>query len=190
MGPSSGESPNPDRDHDSGTRIPTALRRLDAAVGRVSRLAAGLGAVIALAILGIVIYAVVMRYLFAAPQVWTDEMASFLMVLMVMLGVAETLRRGEHIGVDLLTGRLGPRGRRLVEIWSMAAVLVVSGVLFASALGMTRFSRLVGIVSEGHMEVPMWIPQSSILIGMALLIIAAANRLLRLLTAPDDPAGS
>lgn len=164
-----------------------AVERL---VDGLARLAAGLAALIALALLAIVAYGVVMRYLFVAPQVWTDETATFLLVLMVMLGLAEVLRRDEHIAVDLVTSRLGPRGRRLVGIWSMLAVLAVSGVLFASAWKMVAFSSMVGLVSSGHMEVPMWIPQASLLLGMALLMLAAANRLLRLLLhvadAPED----
>ena len=162
------------------------VRAADRVVGVLARLAAGLAALIAVALLAIVAYGVIMRYLFVAPQVWTDETASFLLVLMVMLGVAEVLRRDEHIAVDLVTGRLGPRGRRVVGIWSMLAVLAVAGVLFASAWNMVAFSRMVGLVSSGHMEVPMWVPQTSLLVGMALLMLAAASRLLRLILRDAD----
>ena len=147
---------------------------------------AGVGAVLTLAMTSIVGYSVLMRYVFNTPQTWTDELVGYLMVLLVMTGVAEALRRGDHIGIDLLTSRLGRRGRRLTEIWSMAAVLVVAAVLLYSGWQMVEFSHSVGLISDGYVEAPMWIPQSSILLGMGLLILAALNRLVRIVTGLDD----
>ena len=117
-------------DQRAGGPAGPVVQSVDRLVGGLARLAAGLAALIALALLAVVAYGVIMRYLFVAPQVWTDETATFLLVLMVMLGLAEVLRRDEHIAVDLVTSRLGPRGRRLVGIWSMLAVLAVSVLVF------------------------------------------------------------
>ena len=124
---------------------------------------------------------VVLRYLFDRPQVWTDELVGYLLVVRVMAGAADVLRRGEHIGVDLLTERLSPRFRRLAELWGLAAVILVSGCLVAAGWELAEFSYSIGLFSEGYLELPLWLPQAAVPAGAALLAIAAINRLLRLL---------
>jgi C4-dicarboxylate transporter DctQ subunit len=175
--------------HPEGGAGRGALARLLAPVERVTaalaRAGIVIGAVLTLAMTVVVAYSVVMRYLFNRPQTWTDELVAYWMVLLVVLGAAEVLRRDSHVSVDLLTSRLGPAGRRAVEIWSLAAILVTALVLLVSSWQMVAFSSRVGLFSEGYLEVPMWIPQSSMLVGMALLILAALNRLLRLLARLD-----
>jgi C4-dicarboxylate transporter, DctQ subunit len=136
-----------------------------------------LGAAICLFLTAMVGYSVFMRYVVNQPQTWTDELAGYLMVLLVMLGVAEVARRGDHIGVDILTQRLGPRGRWLAEIWGTVTVIAVAGAILVSSLEMVEFSYSFGLISEGYVEAPMWIPQSAIPLGMGLLLLAALSRL-------------
>ena len=143
------------------------------------------GALVSVMLAFIVGYSVLMRYLFNHPQTWTDELSGYLLVLIVMMGLAEALRRGDHIGVDLLTSRLSEKGRRLIEIWGMLAVIAFSTILLTSSWQMVAFSYSVGLISDGYVEAPMWIPQSTQLIGFSLLILAAVNRLIQLLTGFD-----
>jgi C4-dicarboxylate transporter DctQ subunit len=134
-------------------------------------------------------YSVALRYLFNRPQVWTDQLVGYLLVVVVLAGAAEALRRGEHIGVDLITERLSVAARRLAEIWGMAAVVLVSGCLVAAGWEVVSFSYDVGLVSDGYLEVPMWLPQAAVPAGAGLLGIAALNRLLRLLFGLNGPEG-
>ena len=151
----------------------------------LSTLSLAVGALVSVMLAFIVGYSVLMRYLFNHPQTWTDELSGYLLVLIVMMGLAEALRRGDHIGVDLLTGRLSEKGRRLIEIWGMLAVIAFSTILLTSSWQMVAFSYSVGLISDGYVEAPMWIPQSTQLIGFSLLILAAVNRLIQLLTGFD-----
>jgi len=162
-------------------------RSLDRLAGFLARVGAVLAAVLVVAITGIVGFAVVMRYVLNQPQSWTDELVSYLLVMIIMLGAAEVLRRGEHIAVDILTERLSPRARRWVEVWGMAAVLFVAVVVGISGWKVAAFSRMMGIVSEGYMEVPIWLPQTLVPIGMAMLGLAALARLLQLLVEGGGP---
>ncbi|RKQ68391.1 TRAP transporter small permease [Oceanibaculum indicum] len=160
---------------------------LERVVGVLSALATALAALLMLAITGIVGYGVAMRYLFNQPQVWSDELASYLIVLVVMLAIAEVLRRGEHISIDLLVERLGTRVRYWVDVAGMVSVIVVAGVLIVSGWDMTAFSADMGIRSTGYLAMPMWLPQATLPLGFALLGLAALNRLLRLLTGLEAP---
>ncbi len=153
--------------------------------------AAGIGALVVLGLTALIAYSVVMRYLANRPQTWTDELAGYLLVLVVMLGVGEAARRGEHIGVDLLTRKLGPKGRWWARLWGWASTVLVAAVLLQSALEMVGFSRMVGLMSEGYVEVPVWIPQSAMVLGMALLLLVGVSRLLlELARGPDAETGA
>ena len=63
---------------------------------------------------------------FSRPPVWTDDVVGFALVAIVLLAAAQSLRRGEHIGVDVLVGRLGPRGARWAQAWSAFSVAAPS----------------------------------------------------------------
>ena len=86
------------------------LRRVLAVAGRgvdaLCRIGAWLGALVALAMAGLLGYAVVLRYFLNRPVAWTDELVAYLVVFLVMLAGAEVMRRGEHLSVDLVSARL------------------------------------------------------------------------------------
>jgi C4-dicarboxylate transporter DctQ subunit len=150
--------------------------------------AAGLivGAMLVLALTGIVGYSVGMRYLLGQPQTWSDELVGYLMVSMVMLGAAEALRRGEHIEVDLLTERLTQRWRRIAKIWGQIATAFVASVLMVAGGEMVAFSASVGLLSDGYLEVPMWIPQLAVPLGAGLLLLTALGGVIRLMFAAPE----
>ncbi|MGE5171666.1 MAG: TRAP transporter small permease [Rudaea sp.] len=138
-----------------------------------ARIALGLSAAALLASLGVIVYGVVRRYVFNAPVAWTDELVGYLLVASVMLAAAEALFGGEHISVDIVTERLGPRGKRLAYLLGLAAVAASGVLLIVEGLGMVLFSRQVGLRSNGALALPLWIPQSLVPIGALLLLLAA-----------------
>ncbi len=171
------------------TALGAWLRVAERLLGWVSHAAAALGALLVIVMTGVIGYSVALRYLFNQPQTWTDELVGYLLVVVVMLGAAEALRRGDHIAVDLLTERLGPRGRRRCEAWGLLAVCFVAAVLVAGGWEMVSFSADVGLISDGYLEVPMWIPQAAVPVGSALLLLVALERLARLLLGLDGTPG-
>ena len=144
-----------------------------------SRFAAAVGAGVVVAMMLVVTYSVVNRYILNTPITWTDELSGYLVVALVMLGAADALRRGDHISVDLITSRLTNRGKRVVEIWSYIVVLVFSSVLLISSKKTIDYSVNFEIVSEGYLEVPMWIPQSFLILGGSLVFLVALANLVR-----------
>ena len=147
----------------------------------VSKFAASVAASVVVLMMLVVAYSVVNRYILNTPVTWTDELSGYLVVALVMLGAADALRRGDHISVDLITSRLAKRGKRLVEIWGYVVVLVFSSVLLISSKQTIDYSINFGIVSEGYLEVPMWIPQSFLILGGSLVFLVAFAKLIRAL---------
>jgi len=97
------------------------------------------------------------------------------------LGAAEALRRGDHIRIDLLFSSAGPRARWWLELWSLAAVILFSVLLLVAAWHTVLFSRAFGAYSTGYLSMPMWIPQSTMVVGSILLVVAALAALLDLI---------
>lgn len=176
-----------DNEHGAARRGGPLLQALERSTTFLSVLFVMGGALITVIMAGAIAYSVTQRYVFDNPQVWNDELLGYLMVAMVMFGLGETVRRGDHINVDLITARFGRRGQRLARIWGLASMIAVSAILLERSWEMVAFSHMVGLLSEGYLAVPIWIPQSSLLIGFSLMILASCNQLLRLLAGLDEP---
>lgn len=152
--------------------------------GAVGWLAAAIGltfgAFSALAILLVLVLTAVNvagRYLFSAPLRGAEEATGYLVVALVMLGAAEAYRRGDHIRIDILTERLGAGAARWVDLLSHLAVAAFAANLLRTGWHTVEFSQRFGAYSPGYLQVPMWIPQSALIAGGALLLAMALLRL-------------
>lgn len=143
---------------------------------RGSMALAAITILISLALIG---WAVVMRYFFNAPPVWVDEVVGHLLVATVMLAVAQTFRRGEHIGVDVLIERLPAGGKRLATAWSALVCAIVALVLIVGGWQTAMLARTLGLVTEGHLEWPTWLLMLLMPAGGALLLLATLETLWR-----------
>ena len=127
----------------------------------------------------LMIFAIFQRYFLNTPLKWGDEMLGYLLVAIVMSGVAEALRRGDHVAIDLLTSFFGIKVRALLTYLSYTAVLAFAVIFGISADEVVRFSYGFGSYSPGYLEAPMWIPQSTMIAGSVLLGLGALAGLVR-----------
>lgn len=173
-----------------------ALQALGRVVGALSALAMGIAAACLLASFALIGWAVLMRYIFNAAPVWVDEVVGFALVAIVMLAAAQTLRRGEHISVDLLTSRLRGAASRWARLWAALATAMIAGVLIFNGWETAKLARLLGLLTEGSLEWPTWLLMLLMPVGGTLLALAALEALWRAavgappLAAPghgDDP---
>ena len=133
----------------------------------------------ALSLLGIVVINganVVLRYFFGSPFSWAEELMLFLMILGVFTGAVAVTWRNLHIRIDTLVDRLPPAWRRAV---SVVATLVSIGII---AVVVVASSRLVALLQEmdqrsDALNAPSWIPQSFLTIGLTLVALMMAARL-------------
>ena len=146
----------------------------DRLVRRLAALGVAAAALALLASLVLIVYSVVMRYLLGQPAPWVDELVGYLLVACVMLAAADALLEGEHLAVDLVTERLPPRGKRLTLLFGLVAVGLSALLLAVEGSDMVAFSRRVGLMSNGYMAVPMWVPQLLVPIGAVVMLLAAA----------------
>ncbi len=88
-----------------------------------------LAAVMLVADLAVVVCSVLGRALFAAPLVWSNDVAEALLLGLSFLGAAAALAHGENAGVAFFVDRLQPRARARVDAAGAALVVVVAGFL-------------------------------------------------------------
>jgi TRAP-type mannitol/chloroaromatic compound transport system permease small subunit len=97
-----------------------------ALIGAVERLSTAVGIFGAFLIVPLVIatcYEVLARYVFGAPTIWAYEIGYMLTGSHFLLGMAYTLRLGEHIRIDIFSGKFRPRVRAAIDLVCYAIVL-------------------------------------------------------------------
>ena len=110
-----------------------------------------------------------------------DDFAGFCMAASSFLGLAHTYRRNEHIRVAMLIEHLAGRKRRFMEFLCLAASTFLVGFFAWYATDMMLTSYQIGDVSQGLVAVPLWIPQSGMALGLAIMTIALFDDLIVLL---------
>lgn len=101
-----------------------------------------------------------------------NEIAGYCMAGSTFLALAYTLREGGHIRVTMIINHLPKLYSRLLEIFTLAAATILTGYFSYYLILMVWQTYQYGEVSQGHIPMPLWIPQSSLAIGMSILCIA------------------
>jgi len=82
------------------------------------------------AVLTIAVFAqVVARYVFNQPPAWTEELARFCQVWIILLASSICLRKGSHLAVDYLGPALGRGARRAVAVFTGCLIAIYSAVV-------------------------------------------------------------
>ncbi len=147
-------------------------------IGRLAGAAALLAGFATLAIVLLISYDVAMRYFFERPQLFVDELASFLQVLIIFGGLAYTLRAGGHVRVDLVTAHVPPPARAWLRVVTLVLgltfLIIVVWVTAQSALTAWRYGRVSAV-----MLYPIWLPMLFIPAGLGLMAAAMLPRFRR-----------
>ena len=106
-----------------------------------------------------------------------DEVATFCMAASAFLGLACTWRDGVHIRMELLVSRLTGKASRVVEIFALGVTLWVCAYFAVFAGKFAWLSYTLNDLSQGLLPIPLWLPQSGMVVGLVLLCLAIAESL-------------
>lgn len=158
--------------------MPGRRARVGTAIDRTSKGASLLGGLATLLMTALISFDVLMRYFLNQPQLFVDELAGFLQVLVVFWGLAYTFQVDGHIRVDLVTSHLPAPARAWLRVTTLAVGLallgLVSWVTWQSAITAYDFGRVSTV-----MLYPIWIPMLLIPTGIGLMAVAMVARLAR-----------
>ena len=154
-------------------RQPSGLRRT---LDGVYDGAAALAALCMVGLLVMVLLSVLGRQLhFNVPGV--DAYAGYLMAATGFLALAHTLKRGEHIRVTLLVGRLAGAWRRRAELCALSAASALGALMAYYSCRLAWQSHAFHDISTGNDATPLWIPQLSMALGSLVLALALVDEL-------------
>ena len=105
----------------------------------------------------------------------TDAYAGYAMAAAGFLALAHTLKKGEHIRVTLIIGRLTGGTRRVLEMWSLSVAVLLSGLFAFYACRLVWQSHAFNDMSTSNDATPLWIPQLAMAVGTVLLFVALVD---------------
>jgi TRAP-type C4-dicarboxylate transport system permease small subunit len=106
-----------------------------------------------------------------------DDLVAWFSAAAAFLAMAHTFRFGDFVRVSLFLEHFGPRLARAAEIWSLAVAAIFVGYLAFWACRFVYESWQFNDMANGLIVIPIWIPQSSFVVGVVLLFVAVVDEL-------------
>ena len=113
------------------------------------------------------------------PQIWTDEMAQFLLLGYFMLGGAYALQLGSAVRMDVFYSRWSDRTKAAVDVITILALLFYLVVLLWGGIESTAYSIDVGERRRGLWRPYMWPIKAIMVAGIVLMILQVSAILVR-----------
>ena len=99
-------------------------------------------AAVCLSVMTILAFAnVVARYVFSASFSFSEEITTYLFVLLSLLGTAIAARRRAHLGLTILTDVVSPKVRRILHIIGYLFAVAFTGAIFYYGILMVLSQR-------------------------------------------------
>jgi TRAP-type mannitol/chloroaromatic compound transport system permease small subunit len=105
--------------------------KLSAGIDRVNQLLGKAASIMILLSCVVSAANALLRYGLDISNNWPLELQWYLFAAAVMLGTSYTLRRNEHVRVDLIYSQLSDRGRLWVDLFGLIFFLMLACILFA-----------------------------------------------------------
>ncbi|WP_119289996.1 TRAP transporter small permease subunit [Azohydromonas sediminis] len=160
-------------------------------IGHAERLVVGIGTFAALLLVPLVLattWEVVARYAFGAPTIWAYEIGYTLTGAHFLLALAYTLRQGEHIRIDVFSGKMPRRLRHAVDAVVYALVLPILIWLVATLWRYMSEGYARGETSgQSALNLPVWPFRLVFCVAFATLCLQVLCELLKSLAALAQP---
>lgn len=115
----------------------------------------------------IMFYQAMMRYVFSNAQPWCEELTLYIGIFNIMLGLGIASRTDSHLQVDFLTRLYGPRLRCLMTaVWAVVAIGIMAAFAYYAV-------SLIGKATSRSVSLPITMGQvyTAFPIGAAILIL-------------------
>ncbi|HVC12634.1 MAG TPA: TRAP transporter small permease [Burkholderiales bacterium] len=145
----------------------------------------------ALIALGVIVVCemVFVRFVLNANTIWQTDFVTYSLVAATFVGSPYVLMTRGHVNVDVLPHHLGPRARYWL---ALASTLMAMAFCLAMAVLTFQYWRQAwheSWLSNTMWRVRLWIPYSSMPIGLGILTLQYAVELLCLVSGREPPFG-
>jgi TRAP-type C4-dicarboxylate transport system permease small subunit len=104
-----------------------------------------------------------------------DDIVSWLCAATAFLALGHTFRRGELVRVGLLIERLPPGPRRQFALGALGVTVLFAGYMVYAVVRFVYESWQFNEVAQGLIQIPIWIPQMSFVLGALILFVAVLD---------------
>lgn len=155
--------------------MPNLLKAIDQINGRVGRIVS----YFILPLLFVILYEIISRYLFNSPTIWAHETSQMLYGAYVILLGGYVLQRGGHVNVEILYGRLSPRKRALIDLFTWLLFFYFCGLLLVKGGEMAWDSFKVRETEPTAFGPPVYPIKMTIPIGAFLILLQGLAKFIR-----------
>ena len=170
----------PDNRHEGHSEVSNMLRGYSKFLDVLEKVEKAILAVTVGIMVIIIAYQVIMRYIFAHANSWSEELARYLFIYDVMIGAAIAIRRNSHLQIDILINLMKPKVRTILTIIATLAGMVF--MVFLLSYSITLVQTGARTMSAG-LGIPMSIPYSCMPVGIVLMLLTSIEVLFKNISA-------
>jgi TRAP-type C4-dicarboxylate transport system permease small subunit len=111
----------------------------------------------------------------------SDDITAWLCAASAFFALGHTFRHGELVRVGLFIDMLGPGKRRYAEVVALTITALFVAYMAWAATRFVYDSWTFHEVAQGLIKIPIWIPQLSFVIGVAIFLVAVLDELVTVL---------
>ena len=129
-------------------------------------------ACICVSVMAVLVFAnVIARYVFNHSLAVSDEMSTYLFVLMSFMGTAIAARRKAHLGLSIVSDHVGPKARLVISMlmYGISALFCLLIVIFGVQMVISQYQMGQ---ETATMQWPEWIYGSFVPVGAAFSALA------------------
>jgi len=138
----------------------------------IERVIQGICAFMVFGILVATLLQVLWRYVFNSPFMWTEELARFLGIWLVLLCAGVVVREKGHLGFDILPVSMKP----VLSLITDLAIILFAVLLFRGAI---TYVFVEPEIKSSALLIPHWFMYSSIPAGLLLMVVFALDSIIK-----------
>jgi TRAP-type C4-dicarboxylate transport system permease small subunit len=137
--------------------------------------ASGALAAVCLASIAVVMLAQALMREFGMLFRGADDIVAWLCAATAFLALGHTFRRGELVRIGLVVERLPPAAKRIVALLALGLTVLFVGYMVYAVMRFVFESWKFNEVAQGLIQLPIWIPQMSFVLGALILFVAVLD---------------
>jgi TRAP-type mannitol/chloroaromatic compound transport system permease small subunit len=155
--------------------MPRAVRTYVRWVDAVNRVLGFVVMYMVFAMMGVLLFGSVSRYVFNIPFLWIVEMAQFLMAAYYLLGGGYSMQLDAHVRMDVLYERWSPRTRSFADSITAFCLVFYLGFLLYGGFSSTLYAYKYGQTNYSAWGPLMWPIKSVMTLGILLMLLQAIS---------------
>jgi TRAP-type C4-dicarboxylate transport system permease small subunit len=104
-----------------------------------------------------------------------DDIVAWLCAASAFFALGHTFRRGELVRIGILIDHLPPRLQRPLALLALGITVLFAGYMAYAVVRFVYESWQFHEVAQGLIQIPIWIPQMSFVLGALVLFIAVLD---------------